>query len=263
MPVYVHGIGSVQAFKIVHDQEPSRRPDHEGGLRGRSGSQSGRSAVPDRSTALPGQRSTRRLRGASSATRRNSSAPELDLERYSKLIGSGFESRQSVDQQKAITDALKGRSAADQAAIETAKLNLRLCRHPLADRRPNRPRAWSTPATSFRPARTPALVTITQTRPIFVNFTVPQDQGRRNPTQPDAGRSIVGHRLRAATTSTVLGRRQGHARSKTRSTPATGTLKLKADVREHRRAAVAGRVRQRPPGTVQPRRDAVTVVAAH
>ena len=84
--------------------------------------QRGRSPLPDRPQAVPG-----RARPRNAAKRRDEAqlaGARLDLERYGKLIGSGFQSRQSFDQQQATVDALKGTVALDEAAVETAKVNL-------------------------------------------------------------------------------------------------------------------------------------------
>jgi multidrug efflux system membrane fusion protein len=97
-----------------------------------------------------------------------------DLERYSKLLGSGFQSRQSFDQQKAIVDALGGEIAGDDAAIETAKLNLGYAdiRAPIDGRTGSR---LVDLGNLVQVSQNTALVTINQIKPIFVNFTMPQD----------------------------------------------------------------------------------------
>ena len=85
--------------------------------------QGGRSPVPDRSPAVPG-----RARPGHAAKRRDEAqlaGARLDLERYGKLIGSGFQSRQSFDQQTGHRRCAEGRPiAVDEAAVDTAKLNL-------------------------------------------------------------------------------------------------------------------------------------------
>jgi membrane fusion protein, multidrug efflux system len=106
----------------------------------------------------------------------------LDLERYGKLIGSGFQSRQSFDQQQATVDALMGTVALDEAAVETARVNLAYTdiRAPIDGRTGQRLVDLGNMIQASSPA---ALVNITQTKPIFVNFTVPQDvtdEVRRN-----------------------------------------------------------------------------------
>jgi multidrug efflux system membrane fusion protein len=100
---------------------------------------------------------------------------QTDLDRFGKLVGQGFQSRQSFDQQKAIVDALKGSIAADEAAIETAKLNLDYAniRSPIDGRTGSR---MVDLGNLVQAGQNTALVTVTQVKPIYVNFTVPQDQ---------------------------------------------------------------------------------------
>jgi multidrug efflux system membrane fusion protein len=98
---------------------------------------------------------------------------QLDLERYGKLIGSGFQSRQSYDQQQATVDALKGSIASDQATIDTAQLNLNYAdiRAPIDGRTGQR---LVDLGNLVQASQSTALVNITQIKPIFVNFTIPQ-----------------------------------------------------------------------------------------
>jgi membrane fusion protein, multidrug efflux system len=172
MPVYVRGIGFVQAFNTVTVKSrvdgQIMKVDFTEGQEVKAGDRLFQidprpfQAALDQATAAK-QRSEAQLVGA-----------EADLERYGKLIGSGFQSRQSFDQQKAIADALKGAIAGDQAAIDTAKLNLGYAdiRSPIDGRTGSR---QVDPGNLVQAGQNTALVTITQTKPIFVNFTVPQD----------------------------------------------------------------------------------------
>ena len=98
----------------------------------------------------------------------------LDLERYGKLIGSGYQSRQSYDQQHATVDALTATIALDQAAIDTARLNLAFTdiRAPIDGRTGQR---LVDVGNVLQANQAVPLVTITRIKPIFVNFTVPQD----------------------------------------------------------------------------------------
>jgi multidrug efflux system membrane fusion protein len=149
---------------------------------------------------------------------------KLDLERYSKLIGSGFQSRQSIDQQQATVDALKGSVAADQAQIDTAQLNLAYSdiRAPIDGRTGQR---LVDLGNLVQTTQGTTLVSITQIKPIFVNFTVPQDatdEIRRN--QQAAPLDVIAY---AADDKTEL------ARGKitlidNQIDPTTGTLRLKA-----------------------------------
>jgi multidrug efflux system membrane fusion protein len=172
MPVYVRGIGTVQAYKMVTVKS---RVDGQIMTVGFDEGQEVKAGDPlfqidprpfqaalDQAMANK-QRDEAQLAGAAG-----------DLERYGKLVGQGYQSRQSYDQQKATVDALKGSVAADAAAIETARLNLDYAnvRAPITGRTGSR---QVDPGNLVQASQNTALVTITQTKPIFVNFTVPQD----------------------------------------------------------------------------------------
>src|SRR5207248_5278078 len=51
-------------------------------------------------------------------------AAQLTLDRYAKLVGPGYQTRQSYDDQKATVAQLQASIKADQAVIDAAKLNL-------------------------------------------------------------------------------------------------------------------------------------------
>ena len=173
VPVYVRGIGTVQAYKMVTVKSRVDgqivKVSFEEGQEVKAGDPLFQidprpfQATLDQATANK-QRDEAQFAGA-----------QADLDRYSKLVGSGFQSRQSVDQQKATVDALKGSIAADEAAIETAKLNLAYAdiRSPISGRTGSR---LVDPGNLIQAGQNTALVTITQIKPIYVNFTVPQDQ---------------------------------------------------------------------------------------
>ena len=99
---------------------------------------------------------------------------KLDLERYGKLLGPGFQSRQSFDQQRATVDALTATVALDQATIDTAKVNFAFTdiRAPIDGRTGQRLVDVGNVLQANQPV---PLVNITRIKPIFVNFTVPQD----------------------------------------------------------------------------------------
>ncbi len=99
---------------------------------------------------------------------------QLDLDRFAKLVPSGFQTRQSYDDQKALVGQLQAAVKADAAAIETATLNLQYTaiRAPAA----GRTGALMVDQGNFVPASgATTLVTITQMKPIYVSFTLPQD----------------------------------------------------------------------------------------
>ena len=171
VPVYVRGLGTVQANKtvtirarvdgeIVKVQFQEGQDVKEGDPLFQIDPRPYQAAL-DRAVATR-QRDEAQLEGA-----------QLDLERYGKLIGPGFQSRQSYDQQKAQVDGLKASIAGDQAAIDTAKLNLVYCdvRAPIDGRTGQR---LVDLGNLVQANQNTTLVSITQIKPIFVNFTVPQ-----------------------------------------------------------------------------------------
>jgi membrane fusion protein, multidrug efflux system len=149
---------------------------------------------------------------------------QLDLERFGKLLAPGFQSRQSYDQQKATVDALKGSIAADQAAIETAKLNLAYAdiRAPIDGRTGQR---LVDLGNMVQAGQNTNLVTIAQIKPFFVNFTVPQDQADKiRSNQITAPLAVDAY---ASDDKTLLA--EGKVTLiDNQIDPATGTLRLKA-----------------------------------
>jgi membrane fusion protein, multidrug efflux system len=98
---------------------------------------------------------------------------QADLGRYAKLLAQGYQTPQSYDQQKALVGQLKASIAGDEAQIDTAKINLGYTevRAPISGRLGARMVDIGNlvHATDNTP-----LVTIAQVRPIFVSFTLPQ-----------------------------------------------------------------------------------------
>ncbi len=222
MPVFVHGIGTVQAFKTVTvktrvDGQIVKVAFEEG--------QEVKAGDPlFQIDPRPFQASLDLAMAARQRDEAQLAGAQLDLDRYSKLIGSGFQSRQSVDQQKATVDALKGSLAADQATIETAKLNLAYAdiRAPIDGRTGQR---LVDLGNLVQASQNTSLVSITQVKPIFVNFTVPQDKAdeiRRN--QAAGALSVIAY---ASDDQTVLANGKVSLVDN-QIDAATGTLRLKA-----------------------------------
>jgi membrane fusion protein, multidrug efflux system len=171
VPVYIRGLGTVQAYKtvavktrvdgqIVKVAFQEGQDVKEGDLLFQIDPRPYQAAL-DRTIAAK-QRDEAQLEGA-----------QLDLERYGKLLGPGFQSRQSYDQQKTTVDSLKAAIAGDQAAIDTARLNLVYSdiRAPIDGRTGQR---LVDLGNLVQTAQNTTLVSITQIKPIFVNFTIPQ-----------------------------------------------------------------------------------------
>jgi membrane fusion protein, multidrug efflux system len=172
VPVYVSGIGAIQAYNTVSvrsrvDGQITKVLFKEG-QEVKAGDPLFQidprpfQAALDQAVATK-QKDEAQLKGA-----------ELDLERYRQLVGQGFQSRQSFEDQQATVGQLHGMIKADQAQIENAQLNLdyALVRAPIEGRTGQR----LVDIGNFIQANQHTnLVTLTQLKPIFVSFTLPQD----------------------------------------------------------------------------------------
>jgi multidrug efflux system membrane fusion protein len=98
-----------------------------------------------------------------------------DLDRTTQLLRKEFQTRQTFDQQKAQVGQLQASIKADQAQIDAAQLNLDYAsiRSPIDGRTGAR---LVDVGNIVHAVDNTGLVTITQLRPIFVSFTVPQQQ---------------------------------------------------------------------------------------
>ncbi|HET9019047.1 MAG TPA: efflux RND transporter periplasmic adaptor subunit [Acetobacteraceae bacterium] len=97
-----------------------------------------------------------------------------DLTRYANLARKDFASRQQVDTQQATVAQMQATIAGDDAAIETARLNLQFCHitSPITGRTGLR---LVDPGNLIHASDAQGIVTITQLHPIAVVFTLPQD----------------------------------------------------------------------------------------
>ena len=172
VPVYVRGLGTVQAFNMVRvasrvDGQITKVLFTEG--------QEVKAGDPLFEIDLrPFQAALNQAEAAKERDVAQLQGAQLDLERYAKLVPSGWQSRQSYEDQQATVGQLQGAIKADQAQIDTAKLNLDYATvtSPLSGRTGAR---LVDLGNFVQAAQGTALVTITQIKPIFVNFTVPQD----------------------------------------------------------------------------------------
>jgi multidrug efflux system membrane fusion protein len=99
---------------------------------------------------------------------------QQDLQRFSALVGPGFQTKQSYDQQKALVAQLTAAIKGDQAQIDIAKVNLNYCdiRAPISGRLGVR---LVDAGNMVRATDNTGLVSITQTKPIYVSFTLAQE----------------------------------------------------------------------------------------
>lgn len=171
-PLYLAGLGQVQAFNAV-----LVRARVDGTLmqfvptEGQEVKQGDLIAVidPRPYKAALDQAAAKRVQDDADLTN-----ARLDLARYASLAKQDFASRQQVDTQGALVNHLVAAIAGDDAAIESAKLNLSFCyiTSPIDGRVGLRQidagnLVHATDATG--------IVTITQVHPISVTFTLPQE----------------------------------------------------------------------------------------
>jgi len=100
---------------------------------------------------------------------------KLDAERYQGLGREGVVSKQQVDAAQAAYNAMAATTAADKAAIETAKINLQYTSiySPINGRTGN---VGVKEGNLVKANDLPILVTINQIEPIYVSFSVPEQQ---------------------------------------------------------------------------------------
>ncbi|MEA2852929.1 MAG: rane fusion protein multidrug efflux system, partial [Rhodospirillaceae bacterium] len=115
---------------------------------------------------------------------------QLDLTRYIATSKLGYEPIQLPDEQRARVDALKASIVADDAAIQTARLNLDYSdiRAPFDGRTGTR---LVDIGNLVQASQATSLVSITQIKPIFVALTVPQDVNDQVRINQAAGALVV------------------------------------------------------------------------
>lgn len=173
MPVYVRGIGSVQAFNSV-------------AVRSRVDGQIVRVAFTEGQNVKAGDllfeidpAPFRAVLAQASAAKERDQAQlagaMADLKRTSALLERGFQTRQLYDQQKAQVDQFNAALKSDEAQIAAAQLNLNYAeiRSPIDGRSGARNVDIGN---LVRATDSAPLTTVTQIHPIFVSFTVPQKE---------------------------------------------------------------------------------------
>jgi multidrug efflux system membrane fusion protein len=222
VPVYVRGLGTVQAFNTVMIKSrvdgPITQVLFTEGQEVKAGDPLFQidprpyQALLEQAQANL-QKDQSQLQGA-----------QLDLTRFGKLLEPGFQTRQSFDDQKATVGQIQGSAKADQALIDSSQLNLDYAniRSPITGRTGAR---LVDLGNFIQAAAATNLVTVTQMKPIFVTFTVPQDnldQIRQNQMQTPL--TVVAY---AADDKTVLAQGKLTLINNQVDTT-TGTIQLKA-----------------------------------
>jgi membrane fusion protein, multidrug efflux system len=188
VPVYVRGIGTVQALNtaVIKTRVDGTivKVSFQEGQDVKEGDRLFQidprpfQAVLDQASSNRAQNEAK-LKGA-----------QLDLERYLKTSAQGYEPIQRRDEQQARVDALKGLIAADEAVMHSARLNLIYAdiRAPFDGRTGTR---LVDIGNLVQASQATSLVSITQIKPIYVNFTVPQDVNEAVRRKQAAGALVV------------------------------------------------------------------------
>ena len=172
VPVFLHGIGTVQAYNTVAVK--SRVDGQIVKINFKEGEEV---KVGDPLFQIDPRSYQSALETAQAAKEKDDAqlvGAKLDLDRYEKLLGPGWQTKQSYDQQKATVEQFQAAIKGDTAQIENAKLNLSYAdiRSPIDGRLGAR--LVDTSNLVHASDNTP-LVMITEVKPIFVSFTLPQE----------------------------------------------------------------------------------------
>ncbi len=173
VPVYLRGIGTVQALNAVevHPQV--------GGVLIDVPVREGQDVKQGDTLAVIDPRPYKAALDKAQAQRQQDEAQlenaQADLKRYSSLVRNDFASRQQVETQQSTVARLQGVIAADDAAIEDARLNLGFCvMHAPMDGRVGLRRV--DPGNLIQANSSgPGILSVVQVHPISVVFTLPEE----------------------------------------------------------------------------------------
>jgi len=173
VPVYVEGLGTVQAFNAVAVK--TRVDGQITAVLFREGQEV---AVGDPLFQIdprPFQAALQQAQATKEKDEAQLKSAQLDLNRYASLLPSGSQTRQSYDQQKGTVGQLQASAKADQAQIDSAQLNVDYAtiRSPIEGRTGQR---MVDVGNIVQTSQNVSLVAITQIKPIFVSFTVPAER---------------------------------------------------------------------------------------
>jgi membrane fusion protein, multidrug efflux system len=180
VPVFLQGIGTVQAYNMVAIK--SRVDGQIVKVNFKEGDEVKEGDPLFQIDPRPYEAALEQAQAAKQKDEAQLVGAKLDLDRYAKLLGTGYQTRQSYDQQTALVGQIEAAIKGDQAAIDNAQINLNYSdiRSPIDGRLGAR---LVDKGNLVHASDNTPLVTITEVRPIFVSFTLPQedlDQVREN-----------------------------------------------------------------------------------
>lgn len=171
MPIELHAIGTGQAFKTVSIESQTAGIVKEVNYRPGQFVRKGDLLVSlDQSPFLA---ALSQAQAALTKDKAQAQLGQLELQRYDQLYTQGIVSKEQYDQSQATSASAGATVAADEAAIQTAKIQLSYCSI-------YAPISGVTGAQLVYPGATvaanaaPVLVVINQVSPLYVTFSVPQ-----------------------------------------------------------------------------------------
>jgi multidrug efflux system membrane fusion protein len=176
VPVLLSGIGSVQAYNM--DTIKSRVDGQIMSVEFNEGQEVKAGAPLFKIDPRPFQAAIEQAQATKEKDTVQLANARADLDRYGQLVGPGYQTRQSYDQQKAQVAQLQAALKGDQAQIDAAQLNLSYAdiRSPISGRLGAR---LVDAGNMVRATDATGLVTVAQLRPIFVSFTLPQNTAHK------------------------------------------------------------------------------------
>jgi multidrug efflux system membrane fusion protein len=173
VPVYLDGIGTVQAFKTVQVRAQVNGvlmalPAHEG-------QEVRKGDIVAEIEPAPYKAALDQAVAQRAEDEAQLQSAQLDLQRYAALARNSYAPAQQVDDQRATVGKETAAIEADTAMIETAQINLGYCtiRAPFA----GRVSLYQVDVGNLIQANgTTGIITIDQDKPIAVVFTLPEDQ---------------------------------------------------------------------------------------
>ena len=191
LPVYLSGLGSVQAYYTVSLK--SRVDGQLTDVKFREGEHVNKGDLLAVIDPRPYQVQLEQAQATLFKDQASLRDAQLNYQRYKDLLqSSGAMSQQQVDTQKATVDQLQGAVQNDQAIVDNAKLNLSYCHitAPVSGRVGLR---LVDPGNMVHATDANPMLVITQLQPITTIFTLPEDQlptvaqqMRRHPLEVDA-----------------------------------------------------------------------------